>query len=90
MNIFIALLVTVAMAMVDFCQSQYTNAITRKDANGNANPATLAAALWSVGQWGAATIGFVVAVKLSFVYLFFEAIGLFLGTMLGGRRVKKV
>jgi len=88
MNIFIALLVTVAMAAVDFCQSQYTNAITRK-MDDKPRPDTLKAMFWSVGQWGAATVGFVVAVKLSMWYLPFEAAGLALGTFLGARRLEK-
>jgi hypothetical protein len=40
------------------------------------------AAAWSVLQWCAATIGFVVAVKVSLYLLPFEALGLYVGTLL--------
>jgi hypothetical protein len=43
------------------------------------------AALWSVCQWMGATVGFVVAVKLSLWVLPFECLGLFVGTLLGSR-----
>ena len=78
MNAFIALLVTAAMGGVDFCHARYVKALT--------SGRVLNAAFWSVGQWSAASIGFVVAVKISIWYLPFEALGLFLGTLLGGRR----
>ena len=75
----IALLVTVCMAGVDFCHARYTRAMMEGR--------VLHAAFWSVGQWSAASVGFVVAVKISIWYLPFEALGLFLGTLLGGRLV---
>lgn len=90
MNFFIAIIVTLAMAGVDYCQSQYACAITRKNKNGNPDPAAFQAAFWSVGQWGAATVGFVVAVKLSMWYLPFEAAGLALGSLLGARRLRNM
>lgn len=80
MNILIALAVTACMAGVDYCLARYTRAMIAGH--------TLKAALWSVGQWSAASVGFVVAVKISIWYLPFEALGLFLGTLLGGHRVK--
>src|SRR5690606_37796921 len=69
------------MAGVDFCLARYTRAMIAGH--------TFKAALWSVGQWSAASVGFVVAVKISIWYLPFEALGLFLGTLLGGHRVNK-
>lgn len=81
MNVVIALLVTATMAAVDYCHANYNGAINARR--------TIEAALWSVGQWGAASVGFVVAVKVSMWYLPFEALGLFVGTILGVRRVNK-
>ncbi len=49
----------------------------------------LKASLWSVGQWSAASVGFVVAVKVSMWYLPFEAAGLAIGTYLGARNLQK-
>lgn len=80
MNPFIAILVTVAMAAVDFCHARYTRAMI----GGH----VYEAAFWSVGQWTAASVGFVVAVKLSMWYLPFEAAGLFIGTVLGAKRFR--
>lgn len=40
----------------------------------------LRASLWDVASWGAAVVGFVVALKLSMWALPFEAAGLFVGT----------
>lgn len=81
MFVLIALLVTACMAAVDYCHARYTRAMMAS--------CVTEAALWSVGQWMAASVGFVVAVKISMWYLPFEALGLFLGTLLGGRRVKR-
>lgn len=82
MQVLIAILVTASMAGVDFCHARYV----REMMDGR----VYHAGFWSVGQWSAASIGFVVAVKISMWYLPFEAVGLFLGTILGGRRVKQV
>lgn len=81
MNPGIAILVTVTMAGVDFCLARYTRAMLEGR--------VMHAAFWSVGQWSAATVGFVVAVKLSIWYLPFEGLGLFLGTLLGGKRLEQ-
>lgn len=51
--------------------------------------ASVQAALWSVGQWSAASVGFVVAVKVSIWYLPFEAAGLAAGTLLGARKLRE-
>jgi hypothetical protein len=80
-KVLIALLVTVTMAGVDFCHARYTRALL--------SGRVVHAAIWSVGQWGAATVGFVVALKISVWYLPFEALGLFMGTLLGARRFKQ-
>lgn len=48
-----------------------------------------AAARWSVVQWLAATVGFVVAVRVSLWVLPAEALGLYAGTWLGVRRKTK-
>lgn len=66
------------MAGVDFCHAQYTRALI--------TGFPLLAALWSVAQWTCASVGFVVAVKISIYYLPFEALGLMIGTYLGARQ----
>lgn len=43
------------------------------------------AARWSVLQWAGATLGFVIAVKVTFWVLPFEAAGLYIGTLLAVR-----
>jgi hypothetical protein len=82
MNILTAILVTVTMAAVDYCHANYNGAMMARR--------TVQAAFWSVGQWAAAAVGFVVAVKISMWYLPFEALGLFVGTLLGARRVNRL
>lgn len=81
MSILIAIMVTATMTGVDFCLARYTRAMLEGR--------VLNAACWSVGQWGCATVGFVVAVKLSIWYLPFEGLGLFLGSWLGGRKLEQ-
>ena len=81
MNVFIAILVTATMAGVDYCHARYVCALLENR--------IYRAALWSVGQWMAASVGFVVAVKISMWYLPFEAAGLFFGTLLGARRKRE-
>lgn len=81
MSVLLAILVTLTMGALDYCHARYTRAMM----DGH----TIAASFWSVGQWSAASVGFVVAVKVSMWYLPFEAIGLFVGTLLGARRVKQ-
>ena len=78
MNPLICLLVTLTMAGVDFCHAQYTRALI------TGHP--FQASLWSVAQWTCASVGFVVAVKISIYYLPFEALGLMVGTYLGAQR----
>lgn len=79
-NIGLAILVTCTMAALDFCHARYTRAMIAGKA--------LQASLWSVGQWTAASVGFVVAVKVSMWYLPFEGLGLFLGSYIGARNIK--
>jgi hypothetical protein len=66
------LLVFVASVGIAFAHARYANA--RDDLR------PLAAATWDVVSWGAAVIGFIVAIKLSLWALPFEAAGLFVGT----------
>lgn len=80
MSIILAILVFFTMAGVDFCHAKYVRAMLA----GRALPA----AFWSVGQWMAASIGFVVAVKVSMWYLIAEGLGLFVGSLLGSRNIK--
>lgn len=81
MSVLLAILVTLTMIGVDYCHARYTRAMMA----GRVLPS----ALWSVGQWCAATAGFVIAVKVSMWYLPFEALGLFIGTVLGAQRIKE-
>lgn len=80
-SVLLAILVTCTMAALDYCHARYTRCMLAGKA--------LAASLWSVGQWMAASVGFVVAVKVSVWYLPFEAVGLFIGSYLGARRMKE-
>lgn len=75
MNVLIAFLVMITMAGVDYCHAQYTRSLI----SGHA----FVTSLWSVAQWTCASVGFVVAVKISIYYLPFEALGLMVGTYLG-------
>ncbi len=96
----LALLVTVTMAMVDFAHARYALAMYehrrrrhrvpwwRAMAAPVNVPELRAAARWSVVQWAAASVGFVVAVRVSIWLLPFEGLGLWLGTMLGGTRAE--
>lgn len=71
----LAALITAACACVDYAATRYIKAVqarSRKDA-----------ALWSVLQWGAASVGFIVAIKVSLYLLPFEALGLALGSYYG-------
>ena len=79
-----ALLVTVTMAMVDFAHAKYSLAMVEVRRGGRSY--LHQAARWSVVQWGAAAVGFVVAVRVSMWFLPFEAAGLYIGTWLGGTR----
>ena len=77
MNVLIALLVTVTMASVYFCDVRYTRALLANR--------IYQSGLWGVTGWGAATVGFVIAVKLSMYYLPFEACGVFIGIVTSGK-----
>jgi hypothetical protein len=80
MTVLLAILVTCTMMVLDYCHARYTRAMMAGEG--------LKASFWSVGQWSAASVGFVVAVKVSMWYLPFEALGLFLGTYIGARKLK--
>ncbi len=78
----LALLVTVTMGTVDYAHARYSLAMA--DVR-RGEPARHRAARWSVVQWAAASVGFVVAVKVSIWFLPMEAVGLYLGTWFGSR-----
>lgn len=87
----LALLVTATMAAVDYAHARYVLAMDRVrvvDARGLPwwRRPVHAAAGWSVLQWAAAAVGFIVSVRVTMWLLPFEAIGLYLGTVLAGRR----
>ncbi len=70
----LGLLVFCATCALDFAHTRYVMAVHDRKRHR--------AAAWSVLQWMAATIGFVVAVKVSLYLLPFEALGLYAGTLL--------
>lgn len=71
----LGVLIAVAFAIVDLSHARYLAA--RETRRG------WTASAWSVLGWGAATLGFVVAVRVSMWFLPFEAIGLAVGTRIG-------
>lgn len=86
----LALAVTATMAAVDYATARYSLAMVEvRHLQNECRPYTrslLVASMWSVIQWGAACVAFVVNVKVSMWFLPFEALGLFVGTLIGGRR----
>lgn len=74
----IGLAVFAGTACVDFAHARYVRALTEGRVYHAAN--------WSACQWGASIVGFAVAVKVSFWYLPIEAMGLWVGTYIGGTR----
>jgi O-antigen/teichoic acid export membrane protein len=76
--VFVGVLVTISTMAVDFAHARYVAELV----SGRAH----AAARWSAGQGAAATIGFVLAVKVSMWLVPFEILGLYLGTWLGAKR----
>jgi hypothetical protein len=74
----LGLAVFLSSAALDYAHARYAAA---RDAGRRCG-----AAGWSVAQWMAATVGFAVAVKVSFWLLPCEAAGLAAGTWLAVRR----
>ena len=75
-----ACLVFVASCTIDFAHTRYVQAVTA----GRRHQA----AAWSVLQWMAASIGFVVAIRVTMWVLPLEAAGLYVGTLLAVERPK--
>lgn len=73
----LGLAVLVSSAAIDYAHARYVQALGAGRRHG--------AARWSVVQWAAASVGFVIAVKVSVWLLPFEAAGLYLGTLLAVR-----
>ncbi len=78
MTVFLAILVFISAAGIDWCAARYTMAVGRSDAHR--------AALWSCGQWLAGTVGFLIVVKVSMWLLPVEGLGLYIGTRLAMRQ----
>ena len=74
----IGLLVFIASAAIDFANTRYVQAVNAVEPHG--------AARWSVLQWTASLVGFVVAVKYSLWILPVEAAGLYAGAWLSLRK----
>jgi hypothetical protein len=86
----LAIGVTVAMIAVDYAHARYALAMAQvrhlREAGQPWRDELERAARWSVLQWGAAGVAFVVNVKVSIWFLPFEALGLYWGTKIGGSR----
>lgn len=77
MGVLLMVLVFLSALGVDLAHVQAVRAITEQR--------SLRAAVWSTLQWGAACVGFVIAVKVTLWALVAEGSGLFLGTLVGMR-----
>jgi hypothetical protein len=66
--------VLLSATLIDFAHARCVVAIAER--------APHRAALWSIVQWAGATVGFIIAVKVTFWVLPFEAAGLYLGTVI--------
>lgn len=69
----LCLLVLISATLIDFAHARCVVAIAQR--------APYRAAVWSLLQWAGATVGFIVAVKVTFWVLPFEALGLYIGTV---------
>lgn len=70
----LGMLVFCATCALDFAHANYVIAVNARR--------RVRAASWSVAQWGASMVGFIVAFKVSLYLIPFEAAGLFVGTLL--------
>lgn len=70
----LCLVVLFSATLIDFAHARCVVAI--------AAGAPHRAAMWSILQWAGATVGFIIAVKVTFWVLPFEAAGLYLGTVI--------
>lgn len=77
MTILLAIAVFASAAMIDYAHARYARAVT----GGRVH----AAAIWSVAQWCAGTVGFVIAVRVTMWMLPLEAAGLYTGTFVALR-----
>ena len=74
MTSLLCLVVFIAATLIDYGHARCVVAINEGAAHR--------AACWSIVQWGGATIGFLIAVKVTFWVLPFEGAGLYVGTIL--------
>ncbi len=74
----LSVLVFFTSMALDYCHTNFVLAVERR--------AAYAAALWSVLQWCAGLVGFLVAVKVTLWVLPAEALGLALGTIISIKR----
>lgn len=81
----LAVLLGIAVFMsafcIDFCNTRYVLAVNKL--------APHQAAAWSVCQWTASVVGFLVAIKFSFWMLPIEAVGLYAGAWYSLRRSRR-
>ncbi len=73
----LAALITASTICVDFAAARWSLAV--RDGR------RWAAGRWSVAQWAATSAGFVLVVKVNIWLLPFEAVGLFIGSVWGGK-----
>lgn len=74
LEVLLAVAIFLAAASIDYAHALYVRAVIERRRRS--------AAIWTVLQWSASTVGFVVAVKVSLWYLPLEAAGLVTGTLL--------
>lgn len=77
----LGLVVAAAFAAVDFCAIKYVYAVTAGRRHG--------AARWSVAQWAASAVGFVLVIKVSLWLMLAEAGGLYIGSWYAGKSPKE-
>ncbi len=79
-TILLGILVFVSAMAIDWANTRYVISVGER--------AVHKAALWSVAQWMASLVGFVVALKITLWMLPIEAAGLYAGTVLSLRNAK--
>lgn len=86
----LAVLVTATMTAVDFAHARYSLSMVEvrrfQELRLPWRRPLCAAAGWSVAQWGAGVVALLLTVRVSLWFLPFEALGLIIGTLIGGSR----
>lgn len=77
---YLDILTSIALGLIVFASSFAIDLANTNFVQQVQNRNAFSAAMWSVVQWGASVVGFVIAIKISFWYLPIEALGLATGT----------